>query len=93
MQYDAHKKSAVVAYILWLLFGIFGAHRFYLGERGTGAAMLVITVLSFLLMFAVVGIFTIWITVVWSFVDLFLIPGIASKYNSNLAMQLKSNEA
>ena len=88
MQYDANKKSAGVAYLLWFFLGLFGAHRFYLGEMGTGAAMLAITLVSIPLMIVVVGFFTIGITGVWSLVDLFLIPGITRRYNSNLAMQL-----
>ena len=35
-----------VAALLALFFGIFGAHRFYLGQRGKGIAMLVISVIA-----------------------------------------------
>ena len=88
MQYDANKKSAVVAYVLWFFVGMFGIHRFYLGCQGTGAAILILTLLSLFLMFALVGFFTIWIPVVWVFVDLFLIPGMIRGYNSDLAVRL-----
>lgn len=88
MQYDANKKTVGIAYLLWFFLGIFGAHRFYLGESGTGAAMLIITLVSFPLMFVVVGLFTIWISGIWAFVDLFLIPGIVRKHNSDLATRL-----
>ena len=30
--YDNRKKSSVIAYILWLFLGIFGVHRFYVGD-------------------------------------------------------------
>ena len=89
MQYDANKKSPVVAYLLWFFLGTFGAHRFYLSLYGTGAAILVITLISFLLMVVGVGLITIWISVIWVFVDLFLIPGITRKYNVALATQLE----
>ena len=85
MQYDANKKSAVVAYLLWLFFGMFGAHRFYLSQPGTGAALLIITLLSILLMALVAGFFTIWISIIWVLVDLFLIPRIVREYNLALA--------
>ena len=88
MQYDANKKSAVVAYLLWFLLGMLGAHRFYLGLPGTGAALLIITVLSILLLFAGIGAVTIWISVIWVIVDLFLIPGITRKHNVALATHL-----
>ena len=89
MQYDANKKSAVVAYLLWFFLGTFGAHRFYLNLYGTGAAILIITRASIFLMFVGIGLFTIWISVVWVFVDLFLIPGITRTYNVALATQLE----
>ena len=55
MQYDANKKSALAAYVLWCFMGLFGAHRFYLGEKGTGAGMLIITLASLGLMFVSIG--------------------------------------
>ena len=93
MQYDANKKSAVVAYLLWFFIGMLGAHRFYLGLPGTGAAILIITVLSLLLMFTGIGFATIWISLIWIIVDLFLIPGITRKYNVALARDLSSGDA
>jgi TM2 domain-containing membrane protein YozV len=59
MQYDANKKSTGTAYLLWFFLSMFGAHRFYLGASGTGAAILIITLLSFPLMIVAVGFFTI----------------------------------
>ena len=88
MQYDANKKSAGIAYLLWFFLGMFGAHRFYLSQTGTGVAILVLTVFSFLLMIVGIGFFTIWIPGIWVFVDLFLIPGMARKYNSELASRI-----
>ena len=79
----------MVAYLLWFFLGTFGAHRFYLNLYGTGAAILIITLASLLFMFVGVGLFTIWISVIWVFVDLFLIPGITRKYNVALATQLE----
>jgi TM2 domain-containing membrane protein YozV len=88
MQYDANKKSVAVAYLLWFFFGMLGVHRFYLGETGTAITILVLTVVSCLLMFVVIGFFTIAIPAIWTLVDLFLIPGIARRHNTNLASQL-----
>ena len=88
MHYDANKKSVGVAYLLWFFVGLFGAHRFYLDEKGTGAAMLAITLVSLVLMFAFIGFFTIFITIIWDFVDLFLIPGMTREYNNALALRL-----
>lgn len=39
-EYDSVKKDARVAYALWFVCGIFGGHRFYLGDTGRSIAML-----------------------------------------------------
>ncbi len=43
VEYEAKKQSPIVAYILLALFGILGAHNFYLGRRQQGVAQLVIS--------------------------------------------------
>lgn len=91
MQYDANKKSVLVAYILWFFVGSFGAHRFYLGKSGTGATILAITLASILLMFVFIGFFTIWVSAIWVFVDIFLIPSMAQSYNMVLANSMASS--
>jgi hypothetical protein len=40
------QKSMVLAYLLWLIVGAFGGHRFYLGRIKTGIALAVLLVLS-----------------------------------------------
>jgi TM2 domain-containing membrane protein YozV len=82
MMYDANRKEAGVAYLLWFFLGGFGAHRFYLGTTGTAVAQLLLLLLGwipFLLGWVVLGI--------WLVVDLFLIPGIARDANMKLANQ------
>ena len=76
--YDANRKSALIAYILWFFLGLFGAHNFYLRRKGVGIAqvLLTITVLGSL------------ITLVWIFVDAFLIPGWVRGQNNRLAAEL-----
>ena len=76
--YDANRKSAVIAYILWFFLGWFGAHNFYLGRKGVGIAQVLLTI-------SVIGWF---ITVVWVVVDAFLIPGWVRRDNNLLLMQL-----
>jgi TM2 domain-containing membrane protein YozV len=78
MLYDANKKSAFVAYLLWLFLGLLGAHNFYLKRTGVGVAQLVLTI-------TIVG----WVvTLIWIIVDAFLIPGWVRNQNNLLAMQL-----
>ena len=66
-----------VAYALCALLGILGAHRFYLNERGTAVALLMVTLASVALMVIAIGFFTIWISVAWVLVDLSRIPKLA----------------
>ena len=67
-------KSVALAYVLLLLLGQFGAHRYYLGEKETATALLVITLISLVLMTVGIGFLTIWISFAWVIVDLFLVP-------------------
>lgn len=88
MHFESMKKSTATAYLLWWFLGIFGAHRFYLGKTGSAIAMLLITLFSFLSMIVFIGFFTIFITMIWWFVDLFLIPEMTRSYNVGLANML-----
>ncbi|MCW1403542.1 TM2 domain-containing protein [Novosphingobium sp. MW5] len=79
MIYDANRKSNGVTYLLALLFGGWGVHRFYLRRNGTGALMLGLWILGWLTLFLA------WIPLgIWVFVDLFLIPGMVREFNMGL---------
>jgi TM2 domain-containing membrane protein YozV len=78
MLFEANKKTALVAYILWFFLGLFGAHNFYLGRTGVAVAQLILSLI-------VIGLV---ITFVWVIVDAFLIPGWVRRQNNLLAAQL-----
>lgn len=78
MLFEANKKTALVAYLLWFFLGLFGAHNFYLKRTGVAVAQLILTL-------TVVGMV---ISLVWVFVDAFLIPGWVRNQNNLLAVQL-----
>ncbi|MEV6350532.1 TM2 domain-containing protein [Actinoplanes sp. NPDC051851] len=40
MEYESVKKDRRTAYAIWCVAGIFGGHRFYLGDTGRSIAML-----------------------------------------------------
>lgn len=67
MDQEKKPKSMLVAYLLWAFLGVFGAHRFYLGEKGV---IQLISVIPFM-----VGIF-------WVLADVFLIPGLVKRKNA-----------
>jgi len=78
MLFEANKKTALVAYILWFFLGLFGAHNFYLKRTGVAVTQLILSL-------TLVGIL---ITIVWVLVDAFLIPGWVRDQNNLLAKQL-----
>ncbi len=78
MLYEANKKTALVAYLLWFFLGLFGAHNFYLGRTGVAVAQLILSLI-------LVGMI---ITVFWVLVDAFLIPSWVRQQNNLLAAQL-----
>ena len=86
MMYDANKKSALVAYLLWFFLGWAGAHRFYLGKIGSAIAILFLTLISVPLMYVLIGFVTWAIVAIWLLIDAFLIPGIIRDYNMRVAM-------
>lgn len=63
------KPSAGVAYLLCLFLGALGAHRFYLGRKGSAIAMLLIGLTFFGLI----------VTAIWALIDLFLIPSMINE--------------
>ena len=78
MLFEANKKTALVAYILWFFLGLFGAHNFYLKRTGVAVAQLILSL-------TIVGML---ITFFWVLVDAFLIPGWVRNQN-NLLLSLK----
>jgi len=101
LEYAAHKKSLALAYLAWLFFGVFGAHRFYLGRRKTAFAMLALSIGPVVVGFFM-GLFDFgsadielglsrvtWaILAIWMVVDIFLIPGMVEGKNAELIQSL-----
>jgi TM2 domain-containing membrane protein YozV len=78
MLYEANKKTALVAYLLWFFLGWFGGHNFYLERTGVAVTQLILSLTA-------VGLV---ITIIWVLVDAFLIPGWVRRQNNLLAAQL-----
>ena len=94
MQYDANKKSVLIAYLFWLFLGVLGAHRFYLTLKKTGMAFPGLILFSMILVgleqqFGVeLGMLPFTILVVWVLVDALRMPWMVQKHNSALATRL-----
>jgi TM2 domain-containing membrane protein YozV len=89
-QFDIEKKSVLVAYLLWLLLGYVGAHRFYLGRIGSGLMMLCTAIVIATISFVSFGILSfLWVLMaIWWLIDALLIPGMATGTNSKIADRL-----
>jgi TM2 domain-containing membrane protein YozV len=74
-EFDKKKKSKGVAWLLWLLLGWVGGHRFYLGHTGLGVAMLLLNWLTF-------G--------VWALIDAFFINSNLEKKNEEIEGEILS---
>jgi hypothetical protein len=59
------KKSRVVYVILGIMFGEIGVHNFYAGYIGRGVAQLLITILSFGLLF--------WVSWLWAIIEICIV--------------------
>lgn len=93
LSFDAAKKSALIAYLLWFFLGWLGVHRFYLGKTGSGIIMLVVCALSFVLTFIVIGAIGFIALGIWLFIDIFLIPSMTREYNEGLIGRIEDNLA
>ena len=68
-----NEKSTAAAYLLWFFLGGFGAHRFYMGRKGSGFGMLGLCIGSAILSVFVIGLIGFPILGIWWIVDAFLI--------------------
>jgi len=72
-------KSLLLAYLLWLVLGLFGAHRFYLGRYLSGALLLALSLSCAAFTLSSVGtlVFTFIVPLLWLAVDAVLMPRLA----------------
>ena len=88
LRFEASKKSAGVAYLLWFFLGMFGAHRFYLGRSGSGAAQLILTVVGLVTLAAIIGAFILGAVGLWVLIDLFLVGSWVKIHNLEILRSL-----
>lgn len=75
------RKEVGITYVLWLLLGTLGVHRFYLGRNGTAAAQLILTVTGWATAILLIGFVPLAVVWVWVIVDAFLIPAMVRETN------------
>ncbi len=94
VRFAARRKSLKAGVALLLLLGPFGAHRFYAGRMGGGAAILLATMLSAGCLAAgnsaasTAGSGGLLAVAVWCLVELGLLPCLIAEYNRRLMISL-----
>lgn len=76
LRFNKERKKEKIAIFWWAITGIFGGHRFYLGNYGTGLILLVITV------------FTLGLGGVFGLIDFVNIQRLTQKANEGLVLNL-----
>jgi TM2 domain-containing membrane protein YozV len=88
VRYEARKKTTAAAVLLVVFFGLLGAHRFYAGRMGSGAAMLLLTATSLATLGSAYGVAGLVGVAVWSLIDAFRLPQLIGSYNRSLMISL-----
>jgi TM2 domain-containing membrane protein YozV len=89
MLFEANKKSMILSYLLWLIVGAFGGHRFYNGRSKTAIVQILMCVVGFTFAFVFgIGLLLLIPLGFWLLLDAFLIPGWVTAHNTRLAQQL-----
>lgn len=78
------EKSIGVAYVLLILLGQLGIHRFYLGKVLTGVIQLLLGIIGWATAWVIFGFIPLAILWLWLLIDLFLIPSIVRAANDKL---------
>ena len=89
LRYDANKKSALLAYLIWFFLGLFGVHRLYLGRITSGLVMLALHGISWVLAFILIGYLGFALLGLWWLIDALLIPGMVRDANERLIERLR----
>ena len=70
---DISSKSRLIALLLAAFAGLMGIHHFYSGKISIGIALAFMTLLSLLTSWLGIGVLIIFIPVIWTFLDIFVI--------------------
>jgi TM2 domain-containing membrane protein YozV len=84
-------KSIGAAYLLWFFLGGLGAHRFYLGKKGSGLAMLALLIVGILTTPVMIGSVMLVALAVWVLADAFMIPGMVQSAKDDVRRRLTAD--
>ena len=97
--FEARRKSRLTAYVLWLLLGVAGAHRFYLRMKPSGFGMLFLMCVAAATFFSrhlpgftdeilIMSGAPLLLLATWVLADVFRVPGFVQEYNDRLLRRL-----
>ena len=89
----ALRKSIGAAYTLWLVIGLVGGHRFYVGRAGTGALQAVLLPAALGAWASGFGPLACTGLAAWWLVDAAFLPGWVAAHNEMTAGERRSREA
>lgn len=78
-----NKKSVLIAYVLTVLLGVVGVHRFYVDRSESGFWMMIVFSLG-VLSPTLMGMLMVGVVSIWTLVDLFFIPRLVREYNASM---------
>ena len=93
MTFEANKKSAGVAYLLWFFTGGVGGHRFYMGRIGSAVTQLILAVLGWTTVWFGLGLMFLIPLGIWLLIDVFTLGGMVSAHNNQLMQRLNAGPA
>lgn len=88
MEYDARRRSALLAYVLWFFLGFAGAHRMYAARVPSGLIQLLVHGIGWLTTPILIGWLFVGIWAVWWVIDALLIPAWIRDYNLEVARRV-----
>jgi TM2 domain-containing membrane protein YozV len=75
------RKSLLTAYLLLIVTGVFGGHRFYLRRWWSAVLQLLLTLTMLGLLLLYIGAFVVPAIALWLVVDALLLPRIVRQFN------------
>lgn len=86
----ARGKNKVLAYLFWIILGLFGIHRFYMDKRGTGWTMLILALVGYATIVVGVGLFLVSAVLVWWVIDGFLLMKMVEENHAAIDRRIES---
>ena len=77
-------KDATIAYLLWIIFGTLGAHRFYLGRFRSAIAQLILTIVGSIFAIILIGYILLIPVFIWWLFDGYLTYQMVSQENEKV---------